>query len=217
MGIIDWLKGKKVTNLDPSKPDMEIDSLSETFDNPQLLADWINQFLISSRKLESDIDLLPDADIRDSFNITYDQRQRCLREYSVVRVAGYCLFVKNQYDDQFYLRFLTHITKHLCNHIYPNFNQTFFDETAKAIEEYVELARNDTDEGKKLARTYLVRVYDDNENYLKMLIGGIGYIGANMIFEFYEVMRDAYCRAKQGMSYISYKAILDAKEGTTNN
>lgn len=217
MGIFDWLTAKSLNRSIESQPNTQSISLSELFDNPKLLADWINEFLISSHDLESDIDLLPSAEIRESFNITYDQREKCLKEYSVIRVAGYCLFVKKQYDDNFYLKFLSYIVPYLCNHIYPSSTEKYFDETASAIEEYVQLAIDNTDDGKKLARSYLVRVYDDNENYLKMLVGGVGYIGANMIFEFFEIMRDAYCRAKQGMSYESYKLIIDSMENKSPN
>jgi hypothetical protein len=182
------------------------------FDSPKLTADFLNEFAIAKNSLESDIELLPDAEARESFNITFEQRERCLREYSVVRVAGYCLFVKKQYDDKFYLQFFSHIVRHLCNHIYPNNADEHFEETANAVEEYVKLACSNTDDGVMLARAYMKRIYDDNENYLKMTLGGIGYIGANMIYEFHSIMRDQFCKAKQGMSYETYKVLIDAIE-----
>ena len=107
MGIFNWIRARSSHRSNESQPNTQSISLSELFDNPKLLADWINEFLISSHTLESDIDLLPSAEIRESFNISYDEREKCLREYSVVRVAGYCLFVKKQYDDNFYLKFLS--------------------------------------------------------------------------------------------------------------
>lgn len=209
MGLLDFLKSKNIRNTDEVESKQESHSVKEVFDSPILLADFFNEYAIAKNSLDDDIDLLPNAEIRESFNITFEQRERCLREYSILRVSGYCLFVKMQYDDKFYLQFFSKIVNHLCNHIYSDKTEKNYSETAEAIEQYVKLASNNDDDSQQLARAYMQRVYDDNENYLKMTVGGIGYIGANMVYEFHALIRDQYCLAKHGVSYDKYKELVD--------
>ncbi len=210
MGMLDFFKPKISKNFEKTEAKEESQSVREIFDSPILLADFFNEYAIAKISLEDDIDLLPNAEIRENFNITFEQRERCLREYSILRVSGYCLFVKMQYDDKFYLQFFSKIVGHLCKHIYQSKSEERYAETAQAVEEYVSLASNNEDDSQGLARAYMRRIYDDNENYLKMTLGGIGYIGANMIYEFHSLIRDQYCLAKHGMSYDKYKELVDA-------
>ncbi len=209
MGLLDFFKSKNVKNIAKTEEKQESQSVAEVFDSPILLANFFNEYAIAKISLEDDIDLLPNAEIRENFNITFEQRERCLREYSILRVSGYCLFVKMQYDDKFYLQFFSKIVHHLCNHIYLSKSEERYAETALAVEEYVRLASNNDDDSQGLARAYMRRIYDDNENYLKMSLGGIGYIGANMIYEFHALIRDQYCLAKHGMSHEKYKQLVD--------
>jgi len=210
MGLLDLLKPKNAKNTNEAETKQESQSVKEVFDSPILLADFFNEYAIAKNSLDSDIDLLPNAEIRESFNITFEQRERCLREYSVLRVSGYCLFVKMQYDDKFYLQFFSKIVSYLCNHIYISKAEEHYAETAQAVENYVKLASNNDDDSKLLARAYMQRIYDDNDNYLKMTLGGIGYIGANMVYEFHSLIRDQYCLAKHGVSYDKYIELVDA-------
>ena len=71
------------------------------------------------------------------------------------------------------------------------------------------LKSNDVD---LCANTYLKRIYDDSDHYLRMKAAGIGFISCDHIASHYEVFRDAHCRVTQGMSYDSFKAINNALE-----
>ena len=60
------------------------------------------------------------------------------------------------------------------------------------------------------------RVYDDNENYLKMMLSGIPNLAIDSSLNVFEAMRDAYYKVTQGMSYESAVKIAEALEQVKN-
>jgi hypothetical protein len=216
MGFISWLRGKgqspqssiptpAAPQHQPPKP-----SEKEIFQSPSLLADWVNRFILLPHPLEDDYKLLPDDQTRKNLNITVEQRERCAREYMVLRIAGVSAFIKQHYPDDFWLTFSNRIVPYLCQHLYGANGSGHALEVAKALEEYVDAtASKDVD---RCSKAYMSRVYDDSDNFFKLTLGGIGFISVDFIMDSYGIFRDAHCQVTQGMSYDSVKAITDALE-----
>ncbi len=180
----------------------------EAFKSPKLLAEWVGKYVIGGRTLEDDYSLLPDADARKDLEISPEQRDRCLREYSVLRLVGVSLFIKQHHPDTFWLLFTDHATPILWRHLKGAENDISQSELRNALEAYV-LACEAADT-EKCASLYMERIYDDNPKYMRMKLAGIGTIATDFILSTYEVFRDAYCQVTQGMSYKSFKQITDA-------
>lgn len=217
MGLMNWLKGKgqnpestKASPPQTTEPQRQLrPSEKEVFQSPSLLADWVNRFILQAHPLQDDYTLLPDDQTRKNLNITIEQRERCVREYSLLRIVGGSAFVKQHYPDDFWLAFSNRVVPHLCQHMYGS-GEGHELEVAKALEEYVDAtASEDID---RCSKSYMSRVYDDSDNFYKLALGGIGYISTEFIMSTYEMFRDAYYQVTQGMSYKSLKAITDALE-----
>jgi hypothetical protein len=180
------------------------------FQSPILLADWVDRFILQPHPLEDDYKLLPDDQTRKDLNITIEQRERCVREYMVLRIAGVSAFVKQHYSDSFWLTFSIRVVAHLCQHLYGANGDGRALEVAKALEEYVDAATSkDVD---RCSNEYMSRVYDDSDNFYRIARAGIGHISVQFLSDGYEIFRDAHCVVTQGMSYKSLKAITDAIE-----
>lgn len=185
-------------------------SAKEVFQRPDLLANRAAAHFVEGIPVERDYDLLPDADIRDSLEITPEQRDRCLREYSVLRVAGVSLCVKQNYEDAFWLIFTDRIVPALNKRLDQLPSTVNHAETRSAVEEYVLAGESAKPEA--IATIYMRRVYDDNPNYIRMKVSGIGDIANNTLLSTYDIFRDAYCQVKYGLSYETLKALNSAVE-----
>ncbi|MCK9202322.1 MAG: hypothetical protein M0P59_05840 [Gallionella sp.] len=219
MGLFDWLKGKQSAQANLPLPyAKEQNSVAsdghtekEIFQSPSLLAEWVDNFILRPFPLEKDYELLPDDETRKNLNISIEQRERCVREYSVLRVAGVSSFIKQNYPDSFWLAFSSQVAPYLCRHIYGARGDEHFSEVAQAVESYVDGFVSE-DRVDLCAQNYLARVYDDSDNFFKLKFGGVGFIGFDFIAHTYEAFRDAYCQVTQGMSYESVKLIAEALE-----
>lgn len=186
----------------------------EIFASPELLAAWVAQYVISGRPLDEDYSLLPDADARRDLEITPGQRDRCLQEYSVLRVAGVALFLKKHYSDEFFLQFLDRVQAPLVHHLGSTGLEVDRPGIRQGVETYVEAAANHDPD--KCADLYLRRLYDDNPHFLRIKFAGIGYIGANQLISAFEVFREAYCKVTQGVSYATLASASAALEQVRN-
>lgn len=181
------------------------------FYSPSLLAEWVNKHFLEQLPLESNYELLPDDESRKNLNITFEQRERYIRELPITRIAGISLFIKEHYNDEFWLKFSSAIYKNLYQHLYrEEYENEQIASLANAVEKYVAYAEKGDD--KEASMFYLHRVYDDSDNFLKLLTGGVGYLSIEWQMETYEIFRDAYCQVTQGISYESYKLIKEALE-----
>lgn len=189
----------------PVSPTPNEPSAKEVFQRPDLLATWGAEHFVDGIPIEQDYDLLPDADIRESLEITPEQRDRCLGEYSVLRVAGVSLFVKQNYEDSFWLIFNDRIIRALNKRLDTLPSRVDHAETRQAIEEYVSAAAKADPEA--IATSYMRRVYDDNPNYIRMKVSGIGDLANGTLLSAYDIFRDAYCQVMHGLSYETLKAL----------
>lgn len=196
--------------LAPSHDDSPKTTDREVFNSPRLLADWVGTYIIASIPLEDDYSLLPDAETRQDLEISADQRDRCLREYTVLRVAGASLFIKQHYPDEFWLPFMDYVLPHLLKHIQSTGHVVDRNETREALETYVEAASSA--DAERCANFYMRRLYDDSPAYIRMKLAGIGSIANKQILSMYEIFRNAYCQVTKGMSYEAYEEFSAAIE-----
>lgn len=219
MSIFSWLKRKLSNAGAPSNrgagSDNNDPTEKEIFQSAGLLAKWTNKYLLEAFPLEENCQHLPDEKSRKDLNITYEQRERYIREIPALRIAGVSLFVKQYYDDEFWLKFSRAIYPYLYRHLYGDgYTSEQLTALASAIEKYVYCAE-DGDE-KEASLHYMHRVYDDSDNFVKLLAGGVGYLSVQWLMDAYEIFRYAYFTVTQGMSYESYKIVLEAMEKIEN-
>lgn len=185
-------------------------SALHVFQSPALLANWVRRFVLDARPIESDRGLVPDAKTSAELKIAATQTERCMREYSVLRVAGVSAFVRRQYPDQFQLAFGIAMVGHLCEHIFGDNAQDHASEMAEALDGYIAATlSNDVDQ---CAQLYMRRVYDDSENFYKLALGGVGFVSCKFIADTYELFRDVHSRVTEGMSYDQLQVLLAAAE-----
>lgn len=190
MGLFDFLKPKRsaaMVGLPPSEPPLtELD----IFQDPHYLALWVNRYFLENYPLEKNYELVPDDETRESLGITLAQRERCAREYSVLRISGVSCFIKRAYDDVFWLTFSSDIAAPLTRQIFSSGWEERLEDTAEALDRYVSLMSNGN--LSECSQFYMTRLYDDNSKFLRMKIAGIGDIAPSQIMDAYEIMQDAY-------------------------
>ncbi|QCY09846.1 hypothetical protein [Pseudomonas sp. MPC6] len=217
MGFFSFFKPSRPPSADlPNSEAVQASSTTDeltarqVFTDPTLLASWINEHYLESMPLSQDYDLLPNAEARADLEISVAQRDKCLREYSVLRISGASLFVKQHYEDAFWLQFTDQISVYLLKHIQTANFETSTAAVREAIEQYV--LAGDAQDPELISTSYLQRVYDDNPNYIRMKVGGLGMLANDAILSSYDVLRDAYCNVMHGMSYEALKSIDDANQ-----
>lgn len=190
MGLFDFLKVK--THADKAKPAASETPLTEQaiFDHPIYLALWVNKYFLQNYPLEKNYELLPSDESRVALGITFAQRERCAREYSVLRIAGVSWFIKSVYDDVFWLTFSKNIAAPLAKHLFADNWKEHVEDTAEALDRYVALSISEKAE--ECAQFYLTRIFDDNEKFLQMKLAGIGLIACDQTNSSFEIMADAY-------------------------
>ena len=211
MGLIRKCSINQVPSIDEITHQNNEVSEKDIFKSPSLLAEWVNKYFLEELPLEKNYDSLPSEESRKNLNITYEQRERYIREIPILRIAGISLFVKRFYDDEFWLKFSSAIYKYLYHHLYRDeYPNEQLISLANAIEKYV--IYSESGDEKETSMHYMHRVYDDSDNFLKLLSGGVGYLSVGWLMDSYEIFRDAYFKVTQGVSYESYKLILESIE-----
>jgi len=205
MKILDWFKTKSVSSQDHSVHDSEIKKSKPKSQAPQYvlssptqLAKWVAQYALFGIPIEHYYSILPDEDSRKNLNITLNQRERCLREYPVLRIAGISYFIKKHYSDEFWLAFSEAIAPLVKEYVHTENDPEYLQSTPNAIESYVKALTSNRIEDNET--TYLRRVYEDNENYLKMKFAGIGTIANEYIFDSYEIFKVFFHKMHTGQS-----------------
>lgn len=224
MAIFDWLKGHK-KEASPAVPKVgeqpNVQNIEnrpteeEQFKSPALLARWVNRHILEGMPLEGNYSLLPDEESRKALNITYEQRERYIREIPVLRVAGVSLFIWQHYDDAFWLAFSQSLYPLLVKYLNSDSYSTTAGEIAEAVEGYVDAVVEKDD--KKMSLQYLHRVYDDSDHFFKLMLGGVSSLAVDWFVTSYEIFRNAHCQVTQGMSYDSFKVITEAMDKVKKN
>jgi hypothetical protein len=204
-------QGKSAESLRPAPADVAAEqapSEREIFGSPRLLAAWVNKYVLLPIPLDQDYDLLPDADARTNLEITVQQRERCLQEYSVLRMAGVSLFVKQAYSDEFWMAFSQHVVVHLKAHVTSTGLRVDEDGLREALEQYTLAGESAAVD--KIETQYMTRIYDDNPNYIQMKLSGIGGLASCFILDTHEIFRSAYFQVTQGCTYGVYKKLPES-------
>jgi hypothetical protein len=98
MGFFTRLFGGKAIpddrKVEPSSVNQAEPSEKDSFQSPILLAEWVNRWWLQQIPLEDNYASLPGEEQRKSYNITYEQRERYVREITVLRLAGVSLFIR---------------------------------------------------------------------------------------------------------------------------
>lgn len=221
MAIFSWMKGEKkkpppaALNIQEQHNSQSHSTEQEQFKSPALLASWVNRHILEGMPLEGNYALLPDEESRKALNITYEQRERYIREISVLRIAGISLFIKQHYDDAFWLTFSQSLYPLLVKYLNSDSYSTTAGEVAGAVECYVDATVEKDD--KQMSLQYLHRVYDDSDHFYKLMLGGVSSLAVDWLVESYEIFRNAHCQVTQGMSYDSFKIITETMEKIEKN
>jgi hypothetical protein len=199
MGMFEWLRKHKEgassailrEEKQPLAKNVEnVSTDKEQFQSPTLLAAWVTHWLLEKMPLEDNYKALPDEESRKSLNITYEQRERYVREIVVLRIAGISLFVKKHNDDIFWLAFSQSIYPLLAKYLNSDSYSTTSSVIADAVESYVKASEQSDEE--KIAALYMRRVYDDSDHFLKLKMAGVGYLAVQWLMDSYEVFQDTY-------------------------
>lgn len=184
------------------------------FSNPKSLAKWIQETVVEVWSIEEDYSLAPNEDVRQSKNITFEQVERLAREESVLRLVGAMLFIKDRFDDKFFLAYFSIAYKLLASYRYskqiPDTEE--LNETRAALEDYLNQWGDDTDNGLKTQELYLNRIYHDRADRFAMLQAEIGLRAITHPMQIYELVQDAYCKETTGLSFEELTAVSDEVE-----
>jgi hypothetical protein len=173
-------------------------SMKEVFEDATLFTDWVDEYLIRSMPWRNDFDVLPDEAAQRNLNITFEQRERLVKEHSVLRIVGALVLVHERYGSERYQGMLSDIAGRLAGALEfdePNAKGTL----GHALDDYARGAM--AGDFKALSILYMRRVYDDSDHYIRMLHAGIGKTAVIEISSSYEVIRDHYFKTVVGHSY----------------
>lgn len=214
MGLLDRLFGRtEKRRISQQPPAVREPSDKEIFQSPSMLAAWVEKYVIRVSTVEDDFRMAPDEDSRRKLNITHEQVERLAREEGLLRAVGASYLVKQYYDDAFYLKFFSLIYAAAARHMYSDPSSDEISDTRSALEMYVCSIANPEDETlREFQKQYLQRIYDDNENFYKLMLGGIASLAIQTSLSTFEAMRDSYFRVTQGIPYESAKLIAEAME-----
>jgi len=211
-------KSNKTPNLGTTSRNAPDTSDKMVFSSPSILATSIITNVVNASSVEDDFDMAPNEEARKDLNISYEQVERLAREEGLLRAVGAAYVVKQYFDDAFYLKFYSNLYKPVAVHMYSTPTSEQIEDTRNAIGDYIHAIENPENEDmKEFQKQYLQRIYDDNENYYKLFLGGIGGLAIRTTLNTFEVVRDAYFKATQGVSYESYKLIAQGMDKTKND
>lgn len=207
-----WLRRRrdashKQAATEPNPQDRNPTPMREVFRSPAALADWIDEHILRSRPWQKDFALLPDEEAQRDLNITFDQRQRLTKEWTVLRVAGMCWAMREASGDTFYQALLDELAKRTAAALdltQPSARTVL----GQAIDDYVSAAQSEDD--KRIQILYMRRIYDDSDHYVQMLAAGIGTLAIGPLVNARDALFDEHTRATTGFSAASAQTILEA-------
>lgn len=199
-----WLKNLSATSTSPPVPAELAPSLQreptmkETFGETTLFTDWVDEYLIRNMPWRNDFHVLPDEAAQRDLNITFDQRERLVKEHSVLRIVGVLVLVHEKYGNERYQATLNGLAGRLAGALEfdePNARSTL----GQALDDYSRSTI--AGDSKAMSILYLRRVYDDSDHYIRMLHAGVGQTAVIEISSSYDVIRDHYFNIVVGHSY----------------
>jgi hypothetical protein len=181
--------------------------MKETFEDATLFTDWVDEYLIKSMPWRNDFHVLPDEAAQRDLNITFEQRERLVKEHSVLRIVGVLVLVHEKYGDERYQAMLNDIAGRLASALELEEPNARFA-LGQALDDYSRGTM--AADSKAMSILYMRRVYDDSDHYLRMLHAGVGETAIIEISSSYEVIRDQYFNTVVGHSYETEVLLRDA-------
>lgn len=189
--------------LAPARPP----TMQQAFADAELFTEWVDEYLIRAMPWRSDFDVLPDEEIQRDLNITFLQRERLVKEHSVLRLVGVLVFVRERYGDGRYQAMLNDIAARLANALELEAADAK-GTLGQALDDYS--SGFAADDSKTLAVLYMRRVYEDSDHYLRILHAGVGQTAVIEISGSYEVIWGHYFEVVVGHRYETEVLLKDA-------
>lgn len=213
-------RDSKATESKPQRSAV-LDSIEPTekeiFQSPDFLAQWVVKYVVTIFSLEEDYRRAPDDEAAERLNITCEQIERLAREESILRAVGASAFIKKNYTGQFYNKYLLSLYEPVAEHMYGEPTPEQVADTRDVLEAYINfIACEEGDELDGFSSQYMRRIYDDNDNFLKMMLSGIPNLAISSCLNMFEAMRDAYYKVTEGMSYESAVKLVDELDRMEN-
>ena len=181
----------------PQVPQRE-PSAKEIFADSALFTNWVEEYLIKAMPWRNAFHMLPDEAAQRDLSITFEQKERLVKEHTVLRIVGVLVFVHNFYGDERYQSLLNAISGRLVDALeLEDANARYV--LGQALDEYSRGAL--AEDSKALSILYMRRVYDDSDHYIRMLHAGVGDTAVIELTGSYEAMRDQYFNTVVGHSY----------------
>lgn len=185
--------------------------MREVFEDAAMFTDWVDEYLIKRMPWRNDFNMLPDESTQRNLNITFEQRERLVKEHSVLRIVGVLVLVHEKYGNERYQWMLNEMAGRLAGALEfdePNARGTL----GQALDDYARSTM--AGDSKTLSILYMRRVYDDSDHYVRMLHAGVGKTAVIEISGNYEVIRDQYFKGVVGHSYETDVLLKEAQAKT---
>lgn len=212
-----WLKNIRGASIPAPSHQVPVQqclpSMKEVFADAALFTEWVDEYLIKHLPWRNNFDVLPDEEAQRDLNITFEQRERLVKEHSVLRIVGVLVFVHDTFGSQRYQRTLNDIAGRLTGAL--EFEEPGAKGTlGQALDDYSRAAL--AQDFKALSILYMRRVYDDSDHYMRMLHAGVGDTAVIEITGMYEVIRGQYFETVVGHSYETEVLLRDTLEKLGN-
>jgi hypothetical protein len=180
--------------------------------DPVLFADWINQYFVLSRSFEEDLDVMaPDEEECKRLQISTEERMLCANECVLLRALGACLFVRNNFDEKYYIAFRDALLPPVVERMKRNAPYLHHDDPADALERYLEDLKSDSQVG--FSMTFISRVYPKTPRAEAIFLQGIPvHLGFAYVMNAFKMVRDRLSILSTGVRYEALEKVHEVLE-----
>lgn len=183
--------------------------------DPVLFADWVNKYLILSFSFEHDRSDVPDDEQCRRLGISEKEKILCANEFVLLRALGACLFVQNNPDERYYVKFKEILLPPVVERMKRHALYLYYDDPLGALEQYLDELKSESFVGFSLA--YLNRVYPDCPSGESLFLKGIPvHIGLNYAMITFEAVRNGFSLLTTGLEYNALKELQAIVEKDKN-
>ena len=182
-------------------------------DDPELFADWVYEYIISSYSYGDDMELAPSEEQCSRLIISEIERQLVANEFILLRALGACFYVRYSFNENYYLKFKEKLLAPVAERMKKFSPCGFPPNTEMALEEYLEELKSDNHVG--FSTLYIGRVYPDTPSSGAIYQQGIPvFIGLNQSKTISEATKNGYTMLKTGLSLEAVEALNRVEEDT---
>lgn len=180
-------------------------------DDPELFADWVYEYIISSYSYSDDMELAPSEEQCSRLKLSETERQLVANEFILLRALGACFYVRYSFDENYYLKFKEKLLPPVAERMKKFSPRGFPPNAEMALEEYLEELKSDNHVG--FSTLYIERVYPDTPSSGAIYQQGIPvFIGLNQSKTISEATRNGYTMLKTGLSLEAVEALNRVEE-----